>query len=84
VAVGEQKAESVLCALAHGDEMFEFVRRTPFVLICPLVIDEYDIVEPEPLFRHVQEPHGHSARPYHQTDELVVNVRYDSAHIRCE
>jgi hypothetical protein len=40
--------------------------------IGPFIIHEYHVVESQALMGHVQEPHGHGARPHHQSDELYV------------
>jgi len=62
--------EDLLDALAHSDEMCELVERESPEPVLPFIEHEDHVAERETLFRHVQEPHAHCARPHHQAHEL--------------
>jgi hypothetical protein len=55
---------------AHSDEMCELVDCESLEPVLPFIKHKDHVVERETLFRHVQKPHAHCARPYHQVHEL--------------
>jgi hypothetical protein len=52
--------------------VIQLIDRVALVPVDPSIVDQYDVVEPEALRAHVQEPHGHCTRPHHEADELGV------------
>ena len=65
--------EDLLDAISSIDKVRELIDSESTEPILPLIIDQYHVIESKTLFGHVEEPHGHCARPHHQTDELFAN-----------
>jgi len=67
----QEDHSDVVDTLALIDEMVKLILAETLPTLRPLVENENDMVEAQSLLVHVQEPHGHSARPHHQTNEQV-------------
>lgn len=71
-ALGECKRHHSLDALADINEFSELIRRVTVETASPVVVGQYQVIEPDALLMHVYKPHAHRARPGHQSDELVT------------
>lgn len=59
-----------LDALSHRDKSHKISARVALVPIGPLIVCQNNVVEPEAILVHPEEPHAHRAWPHHQTNEL--------------
>ena len=65
VFLPSDKLTDLLDALSSIDKVRELIDSKSLKAVLPFIIDKYQVKKPETLFRHVEEPHAHCAKPHH-------------------